>query len=126
MATEWIKYALVIAKDKTVANGFASMIDPDSGGHLTFTDNTGLRLIGSQSTTPTAWFAGIPLRQRGYDIIEQFTLGQVHPFLADKGVTQQSVTAAQPAFIIQIGDRAELESAFSAFIQSNGYEVIPS
>lgn len=126
MATEWVYYILVIAKNKAIGNQLAALVDPDSGGHLTFNDRAGLRPVGSVDTVPSAWFAGIPLRQLGYDIVQAFEQGQLHPTLAERGATQQMIDAGQSVLIVHSGLRSSLETQWAEFIAANNYERVPS
>ena len=125
MATEWIGRTNVITTVLPSASQLAAVIDPDVGGAETFTKGAKLRPIGSSDTTPTAWAASVPLRQRGIDIVQDALNGIVHPYLAERGVTLQTLQAALANMHVQVGLRETYDGTLLAFIAAHGYEVIP-
>lgn len=125
MSTLWSYWLIAISTDLQKGSGLAAALDPSPRGDLTFLQGAKLRPIGSQSLTPTAWAASIPLRQSGYDVVQEFLAGRVHPTLAARGVTQQILDDALPTMSLLCGAREIYESQGEAFIAANGYERVP-
>lgn len=133
MSGEWLYYGFFITTDMAIGSAMAAALDPDSGGAQSFVRGTELRVIGSGSQTPTAWICGSPMKQSGYDAVNAFLAGQLHPNLAAKGMTQEQITTAQPKPDLSqpqvralIGPRATTEGQANAFIAAQGFERMPA
>lgn len=122
---EWIFGGNAIATDLAVGNALAGAIGADVGDNLTFTNGKPLRLIGSQSTTPVAWFAHVPLKQSGYDRIAEFNTAGPYPLLNEAGVPNELIAVGKSKVIVEIGVREAIAAHWLQFIADHGYEVIP-
>lgn len=123
--TEWIFSANVIATDMGVGNSFAMAIGADAGDGLTFTNGKALRLIGSQDSTPVAWFAHVPLKKYGFDQISEFITNGPYPLLNAIGLSDQVIAGGKSFITVEVGDRLSIRDSWQGFISSRGYEVIP-
>jgi hypothetical protein len=123
--TEWVFAANAIATNLIIGNSLAGAIGADVGDNLTFTNGKPLRLIGSQETTPVAWFAHVPLKETGYDRISEFNTAGPYPLLNSLGLSDQTIAAGKDAVTAEVGERHAIEERWLTFIQEQGYEVIP-
>lgn len=126
MATAYTHYLLAITTDEEIGNAIAAALDANTEGHLTFTKGAKLRVAGTQSTTPTAWYAAMPVTAAVYAVAQEFADGGYPQPLLDAGVAQAMLDAARTAITFQAGERAGLEGTGLPFIAANGYEIIPA
>lgn len=123
MSTAWIYYCNALTTNKALGDAIGVALDPDPGATEAFT--TKLRPIGSDDTEPSAWFAPVPLKQSGYDIIAEFAAGGYPAIFTDAGFTHAQIDLARASITLEYGPRSEVEGNGLAFIQSLGYEIVP-
>ena len=132
MSTEWIYYCNALTTNKPLGDAMGVALDPDPGATEAFT--TKLRPIGSDDTEPSAWFAPVPLKQSGHDIVAEFAAGGYPSIFTDAGYSHAQIDAlrtpmpeygGKPAMLLEYGPRATIEGNGLAFIAAQGYEIVP-
>ena len=84
-----------------------------------------LRPVGSQSTTPTAWFANLNMRQHWHDCLVEFNGAGPYPLVNGHGVDDNQVAYAKTKIVLEVGDRDAIGFNVPQFLLAQGYEVIP-
>ena len=123
MSTEWIYYCNALTTNKALGDAMGVALDPDPGATEAFT--TKLRPIGSDDTEPSAWFAPVPLKQSGHDIVAEFAAGGYPQVFVDAGYTAAQIDLARASITLEYGPRATIEGNGLAFIAAQGYEIVP-
>ena len=128
MTTEWVGWANITTTDKPLGDNLGAKMNPDPGAIPGVTEEfvTPLRPIGSNSTTPTAWFTAVPMKQLGLDMLAEFNGPGPYNLLALINVSPEEVALAKPVLVMEYGDRATYEGHGLTFIASQGYEIIPN
>lgn len=118
-------FAICSVGGETIGNALASAVGYAGRGFVFGGEfGIGLRAIGSQSQTPTAWAAYSPARPSVADIVEEFNAGGACPLLAARGITDEQIAAARTSVIAVIHPRETHEDALFSVLAEYGYEVI--
>jgi hypothetical protein len=122
----WKYLTVGVATNKTVGDSLAAAIAFGPDDNKTFTRGTPLRLIGSESTTPVAWLAVVPLKQAAYDAVVEFnTPGPNFPLLNAAGLQDAQVLGAKVYVSALVGSREDILPQVASYVASLGYEVVP-
>ena len=120
--TSFSYFCKAITTSLPVGEAISQAIDPDPNSQGAFT--TGLRTVGSTSTSASAWFTASVLNARGYEHVASFLSGEYPQVLLDQGITAEQIDYARTVMIIEVGARDAVDISPLAFLAANGYEII--